>query len=75
MTCPDWHQPHCGVSSAVQAVRTASISGPSMPSIVVTSDPATIDSGVTQDRSGDPFSITVQAPHCAMPQPNLVPVS
>jgi hypothetical protein len=30
--------------------------------------------GVTQDRTGSPLTWTVQAPHWAMPQPNLVPV-
>jgi hypothetical protein len=28
-----------------------------------------------QERAGAPSMWTVQAPHCAMPQPNLVPVS
>ena len=37
--------------------------------------PATAATGVTQERSGAPSTCTVQAPHCAMPQPNLVPVS
>src|SRR4026207_266099 len=31
--------------------------------------------GVTHDRVGVPFTCTVHAPHCATPQPNLVPVS
>ena len=30
--------------------------------------------GVTQARTGSPSRCTVQAPHCAMPQPNFVPV-
>ncbi len=31
--------------------------------------------GSMQERSGVPSTCTVQAPHWAMPQPNLVPVS
>ena len=34
----------------------------------------TADVGVTQERTGWPFTCTVQAPQAAMPQPNLVPV-
>src|SRR5438132_670339 len=33
------------------------------------------DVGVMQARSASPFLWTVQAPHRAMPQPNLVPVN
>src|SRR4029077_7474544 len=36
--------------------------------------PATADTGVTHERTGLPLTGTVQAPHCAAPQPNLVPV-
>src|SRR5262245_43032453 len=36
--------------------------------------PAAVDIGVLQERIGWPSSSTVQAPHSAMPQPNLVPV-
>src|SRR5690349_2559890 len=36
--------------------------------------PAAADSGVWQERTGWPSRCTVQAPHSAMPQPNLVPV-
>ena len=42
--------------------------------MVVTLLPATLEIGVTQDRVGCPLICTVQAPHSAMPQPNLVPV-
>src|SRR3981189_777728 len=31
--------------------------------------------GSRQERTGAPSTCTVQAPHCAMPHPNLVPVS
>ena len=37
--------------------------------------PATADTGVTQERTACPSTMTVQAPQAAMPQPNLVPVS
>src|SRR5688500_6785922 len=43
--------------------------------MVVTRAPLTADTGVMQERSAFPSTCTVQAPHWAMPQPNLVPVS
>src|SRR5712691_12040866 len=43
--------------------------------MVVTDSPSTIDTGVMQERMGLPSTCTVQAPHAATPQPNLVPVS
>src|SRR3569833_3788826 len=46
-----------------------------MPSIVVISLSPTPDTGIEQDRNGLPSICTVQAPHWAMPQPNLVPVN
>src|SRR5258708_4243319 len=42
--------------------------------MVVIGLPATAATGIEQDRVGTPSIWTVQAPHCAMPQPNLVPV-
>ena len=42
--------------------------------MVVTLLPATVETCVMQDRVGWPLMCTVQAPHSAMPQPNLVPV-
>src|SRR3989442_5942281 len=45
------------------------------PSNVVISDPATVPTGVTQERIAWPFTMTVQAPHCARPQPNFGPRS
>src|SRR5258708_8513040 len=42
--------------------------------MVVTFLPAAADTGVEQERTATPSRCTVQAPHCAMPQPNLVPV-
>ena len=43
--------------------------------MVVTALPATADAGTLQERIAWPSIRTVQAPHWAMPQPNLVPVS
>src|SRR2546428_1454538 len=43
--------------------------------MVVIALPAAADTGVTQERRGAPSRCTVHAPHCAMPQPNLVPVN
>ena len=37
--------------------------------------PATLSTGVMQERVGAPSMCTVHAPHKALPQPNLVPVS
>src|SRR5581483_10508809 len=42
--------------------------------MVVTLFPATVEIGVTHDRIGCPLICTVQHPHSAIPQPNLVPV-
>jgi hypothetical protein len=42
--------------------------------MVVTSRPSRPPMGSWQERTGSPFRCTVQAPHWAMPQPNLVPV-
>src|SRR4051794_13590167 len=44
------------------------------PSIVVTLLLATLEMGVTQERTGCPFRCTVHAPHSDMPHPNFVPV-
>src|ERR1700743_903092 len=43
------------------------------PSIVVIFLPAASLAGSEQDRTAVPSISTVQAPHCAMPQPYLVP--
>jgi hypothetical protein len=37
--------------------------------------PETCDTGVEQERTGDPSTWTVQAPQSPAPQPNFVPVS
>src|SRR5256714_15290884 len=75
MIWPDWQYPHCGTSSAIQARCTAWVRFLDRPSIVVTRLLATAEMGSTQVRVATPSRWTVQAPHCAMPQPNLVPVS
>ena len=43
--------------------------------MVVTALPAAAETGTLQERTGRPSMCSVQAPHCAMPQLNLVPVS
>ena len=45
-----------------------------MASMVVIFWPTAAEMGVTHERTGAPFRCTVQAPHSAWPQPNLVPV-
>src|SRR5258707_14194265 len=43
--------------------------------MVVICLPATRLTGTEQERAATPSTCTVQAPHCAMPQPYFVPVS
>src|SRR3954463_16698621 len=45
------------------------------PSMVVTLVPTAPLTGNEQERVATPSTCTVQAPHCAMPHPYLVPVS
>src|ERR1700681_4063517 len=45
-----------------------------MPSMVVTARSRTALTGSMHERTGLPSICTVQAPHCAIPQPNFVPV-
>jgi len=42
--------------------------------MVTTFAPSMLPIGTEQDRIAVPSICTVQAPHCAMPQPNFVPV-
>src|SRR6185437_5792189 len=72
MIWPDWHQPHCGTSSASQACCTGCLLSGDRPSIVVMFLPATAAIGTEQERIACPSICTVHAPHCAMPQPNFV---
>src|SRR6266700_103677 len=75
MICPDWQYPHCGTSSSIQASWTGCVPSADSPSMVVTALPATADAGMLHERVAWPSIRTVQAPHWAMPQPYLVPVS
>src|SRR6266849_5190495 len=74
MICPDWQYPHCGTSSSIQACCTGWLPSAERPSIVVIFLPATLETGVMQERVASPLMCTVQAPQSAMPQPNFVPV-
>src|SRR5262245_37125650 len=75
MIWPDWQYPHWGTSSSAQAAWTFWPSGVApMASMVTIFLPAAAETGVLHERMGWPSMCTVQAPHSAMPQPNLVPV-
>lgn len=74
MSCPDWQYPHCGTCSAIHACCKTWLRSGDKPSIVVIFCPAAADTGSEHERTGAPFRCTVQAPHCAIPHPNLVPV-
>src|SRR6266567_7343387 len=73
--CPGWQYPHCGTFTSAHAFCTTC--GPllEIDSMVVISSPSRVLIGLEHDRIAFPFCSTVQAPHKAMPQPNLVPVS
>src|ERR1700720_842424 len=73
MICPDWQYPHCGTSSSIQAFCTGCDASAESPSIVVIFFPATLETGVMQERVASPLMCTVHAPQSAMPQPNFVP--
>jgi hypothetical protein len=74
MICPDWQYPHCGTSSSIQAFCTGCDASAESPSIVVIFFPATLETGVMQERVASPLMCTVHAPQSAIPQPNFVPV-
>ena len=71
---PGWQYPHCGTFVSIQACCTGWLASDESPSMVVIFFPATVETGVTQERAASPSMCTVQAPHRAMPQPNFVPV-
>ena len=75
MIWPDWQYPHCGTSRSSQAfwILAPAAVAP-IASMVVISEVPTLSMEVMQERAGAPSICTVQAPHSAMPQPNLVPV-
>jgi hypothetical protein len=62
----------------VQADQTATTLRPtasvSIASILVIAAPFSVSTVVMQHRVATPSTITVQAPHCAMPQPYFIPV-
>src|SRR3954464_11169757 len=75
MIWPDWQQPHCGTSTAAQAFCTGCEELTDRPSMVtILSLAFTAESGTEQERCTSPLMCTEQAPHCATPQPYLVPV-
>src|SRR5690348_3297808 len=69
--CPFWQNPHCGTCSSIHACcRGCNLPLDERPSSVVTSA-FTDDTGRMQERTAAPLMMTVQAPHCPSPQPNL----
>src|SRR5579871_1378171 len=71
--CPFWQNPHCGTCSSIQACCSGcNLPFDASPSSVVTS-PLTEEVGMTHDRTAAPLMITVHAPHCPRPHPNLGP--
>ena len=75
MICPGWQYPHWTTSSWVQACWTGWPPSGERPSMVVIFRSPTAETGSTQERTASPSRWTVQAPHCAIPHPNFVPVS
>src|SRR3954464_7178584 len=76
MIWPDWQYPHCGTSTAAQAFCTGCEELAESPSMVtILSLAFTALSGTEQERCNSPLMCTEQAPHCATPQPYLVPVN
>src|ERR1700722_17738793 len=75
MIMPLWQYPHWGTWLATQACctlfRTPWVARPSM---VVICLPTASFTSTPQERIATPSTWTVQAPHCAMPQPYFVPV-
>src|SRR5712664_2331966 len=75
MICPVWQYPYCGTSRAAQAFCTGLELAAESPSIVtILSVGLTVLTGTEQERRTSPLMCTEQAPHCATPQPYLVPV-
>src|ERR1044071_5105458 len=75
MIWPDWQEPHCGTSSATQAFCTGCELAAERPSMVTMRSLALrLPTGIEQERLTSPLICTEQAPHCATPQPYLVPV-
>src|SRR4030081_3241609 len=75
MIWPDWQYPHCGTSSAAHAFCTGCELLAERPSMVtIRSLALTLPPGIEHDRRTSPLICTEHAPHCATPQPYLVPV-
>src|SRR6266404_8444511 len=74
MLCPDWQYPHCGTPSSIHARCTGWLLSEERPSMVRICAPSRAPIGTEHDRMAVPLICTVQAPHCAIPQPNFVPV-
>ena len=75
MIWPDWQYPHWITSRSSHAFCTLAPTGVApTPSIVVTAFLPIDPIGSRHERTGLPSIWTVQTPHCAMPQPNFVPV-
>src|SRR5204862_7061030 len=68
------HHPHCTSARSTYAFPTAFAARDDRLSIVVTWRPATAETGAEHERNVCPSTWTVQAPHCAIPHPYLVPV-
>src|SRR6478752_1966388 len=76
MICPDWQYPHCGTSSSAQARCTGCELESERPSMVtIRAVGCRSPTRIEQDLVTAPSRCTEQAPHCAIPQPYLVPVS
>src|SRR4029077_11585656 len=63
-----------GTPCSIQARCTGWLLSEERPSMVTTFMPSRAPIGTEQDRIAVPLICTVQAPHCAIPQPNFVPV-
>src|SRR6266404_6211652 len=75
MIWPDWQYPHCTTSLSSQAFWILAPAGVApIASMVVTSERCRLSTVVMHERVAVPSMCTVQAPHSAWPQPNLVPV-
>src|SRR5260370_28707617 len=61
MICPDWHQPHCGTCSAIQARCNGCWPRGSSPSIVVTSPSAASARLVWQERRSEEHTSELQS--------------
>src|ERR1043166_428005 len=76
MIWPDWQYPHCGTSTESQAFCTGCEELADRPSMVtILSLAFTAESGTEHERCTSPLMCTEHAPHCATPQPYLVPVN